>query len=91
MLLDNVGDASNTDGPDAWKNNDATDFVAGANDIIEWDGSKWKIVFDSSSVSSITYTTNLRTGVQYRWDGTEWLLSVDGEYPGGTWRLNLDG
>ena len=61
------------------------------NDIVEWDGAKWNIVFQASSVTSITYVTNLNTGVQYRWDGEEWLLSVDGQYPQGSWRLALDG
>lgn len=91
LILDSIGNENNTDGPDAWKNNNGSDFIADANDIIEWDGTKWTIVFDASTVTSVTYTTNLRTGIQYRWDGQEWLLSVDGEYPGGTWRLNLDG
>ena len=91
LLLGDVGSSSNDDGPDAWKNNDNTDFIASENDIIEWDGSKWKIVFDASSTSAVTYTTNLNTSVQYRWNGTEWLLSVDGDYPTGAWRLSLPG
>ena len=33
------------------------------------------------------YLTNLNTGVQYRWTGTEWILSFEGEYQKGTWRL----
>ena len=91
LILDNVGNADNTDGADAWKNNDGTDFVGSANDIIEWDGTKWSIVFDASQISTITYNTNLNTGVQYRWDGIEWLLSFEGEYPAGTWRLDFNG
>ena len=91
LILDNIGDVSNTNGPSAWKNNDSTDFIASENDIIEWDGSKWIIVFDASTSDTVTYTTNLKTGIQYRWNSTEWLLSVDGEYPVGTWHLNLDG
>lgn len=84
-----VGD-SFYDGPDAWKNSDGTDFVAKANDIIEWDGSKWHIVFDSSEEdSTVVYTTNLNTGVQYKYDQDEWILSYDGEYPVGTWRLEF--
>ena len=76
------------DGPDAWKNNDGSDFVAGANDIIEWDGTKWVIVFDASEHdNSVIYTTNLNTGKQYKFDTNEWILSYDGEYPNGSWRL----
>ena len=82
-----VGDSS-YDGPDAWKNADGTDFVANAHDIIEWDGSKWHIVFDASvEDSTVVYTTNLNTGKQYKYQDNEWLLSWDGEYPNGTWRL----
>tara|TARA_B110000238_G_scaffold200648_2_gene251603 strand:- start:1573 stop:3015 length:1443 start_codon:yes stop_codon:yes gene_type:complete len=92
LILNPIGDSTNTDGPDAWKNTNGTDFVAQANDIIEWDGSKWHVVFDASandSSTAVVYITNLTTSKQYRWNNTEWLLSVDGEYPRGTWRLAL--
>lgn len=86
---ESVGDP-NYDGPDAWKNTNGTDFVASANDIIEWDGANWHIVFDASEEDSTTvYTTNLNTGVQYKYDQDEWILSFDGEYPVGTWRLEF--
>ena len=79
------------DGPDAWKNLDGTDFVAGENDIVEWDGSRWTVVFDASEYedSTITYTTNLNTGIQYKFIDGQWILSYDGEYPNGTWRLDF--
>lgn len=92
LLLGPIGDEGNEDGADAWKNLDGTDFVADINDIVEWDGSKWSIVFDADNDTSIygmVYTTNLNTGVQYRFDGSEWLLSFEGEYPVGTWRLEF--
>ena len=76
------------DGPDAWKNADGTDFSASANDIVEWDGNKWVRVFDATTASADTYTTNLNTGIQYKWTGTEWIMSYEGEYPDGTWRIN---
>lgn len=99
LLLGAIGDADNSDGADAWKNTDGTDFVAGANDIIEYDGADWHIVFDASQnllpfnneTIETLYTTNLNTGVQYYWDGEQWLLSVDGEYAKGDWVINLDG
>lgn len=91
LLLGSVGDASNLDGADAWKNLNGSDFVASENDIVEWDGNNWNIVFDASETTTITYVTNLNTLKQYRWDGENWLLSIDGEYPGGTWRLDLEG
>ena len=90
MLLDSgIGDGINTDGADDWKNTDGTDFVAGANDIVEWNGTAWSVVFDSSTYVGTAYTSNLNTGVQYKWDNGEWILSFEGEYPNGTWRLKF--
>jgi hypothetical protein len=89
--LEAVGDKTTGEGPSAWKNADNTNLVADINDIIEWDGSKWNIVFDASETSTITYTTNLNTSVQYRYKDGEWLLSIDGDYPIGTWRIDLAG
>jgi len=91
LLLDeSIGDAINTDGADAWKNTDGSDFIAGANDIVEWTGTKWNIVFDASANTDKTiYTTNLNTGIQYKWSNGEWLLAFEGEYPHGTWRIKF--
>jgi len=91
LLLNNIGDAANTDGPDAWKNNDGTDFIGGENDIIEWTGTQWVTVFDANETAEATYTTNLNTGIQYKWTGEYWLLSIDGEYPKSSWRMDLNG
>ena len=87
-----VGDTPNNfryDGPDAWKNADGSDFVASANDIVEWSGTEWKVVFDASThdTDDTIYTTNLNTGVQYKYYKGEWLLSFEGEYQNGTWRI----
>lgn len=89
LLLDeNIGNIDNLDGPDAWKNNNGTDFVAGANDIIEWDGTAWHVVFDANEhAGDIIYTTNLNTNIQYKFLEKEWVLSFEGEYPFGTWRI----
>ena len=84
---DIIGSSINTDGADAWKNANGSDFIADANDIIEWDGSSWTIVFDASTSTAVTYTTNLNTGIQYKWNLTDWVLSFEGEYPDGSWRL----
>ena len=91
LLLDDVGNADATESPVAWQNADTTALIASANDIIEWDGSKWNIVFDASATTDVTYTTNLNTSVQYRFKNNEWLLSIDGDYPVGTWRVELAG
>jgi hypothetical protein len=67
-------------------------FQAGANDIIEYTGTGWQIVFDASNVNNTlpVYTQNLKTGIQYRWDGTQWLKSFEGEYRSGYWRFRMD-
>jgi hypothetical protein len=91
LLLEDVGNTDAVEGAVAWRNQDGSNFVASANDIVEWDGAKWIIVFDASEITATTYVTNLRTGIQYRYSNQSWLLSVDGEYPVGTWRIQLDG
>ena len=90
LLLGAVGDPDNNDGADSWKNSDGSDFRAEANDIVEWDGLRWHVVFDASdNDSSIqdVYATNLNTGIQYKWNREYWVLSWEGEYPNGTWRI----
>ena len=80
---------ANYSGPEGWKNQDATDFVAYANDIVQWDGTKWNVVFQSRTTPTATYITNSRTGVQYSWDGASWMKSYEGIYSAGDWRLVL--
>ena len=87
LLLGDIGSPKNADGADAWKNEDNTDFIASENDIIEWDGLNWHIVFDASTESNEAFVTNLNTQTQYKWTGENWILSYEGEYPNGTWRM----
>jgi hypothetical protein len=77
------------DAADAWRNTNGTHLVARANDIIEWTGTAWTVIFDSQSVSAVTYITNIRTQIQYAWDGESWLKSFEGIYTAGEWRLVL--
>jgi len=80
----------NEDGPDAWKNSNGTDFIANTNDIIEWTGTKWHVIFDSTvSKNIIRYLTNIYTNVQYKWNGVNWVKSFEGEYLKGYWRILL--
>jgi len=79
----------NYSGPEGWKNQDGTDFVAYANDIIQWDGTKWNVIFQSRTTPTATYITNSRTGIQYAWDGSSWMKSYEGLYSAGDWRLVL--
>jgi hypothetical protein len=91
LLLDDIGGEDALESAIAWKNVDNSQLVASANDIIEWTGTKWNIIFDASETDEITYITNLNTGIQYRFSNGEWLISVEGDYPVGTWRLDLYG
>jgi hypothetical protein len=73
-----------------WQGNDGQPLVAQANDIIEYDGAKWIVAFEStSSPDNLQYVTNITTGIQYEWTGVAWIKSYQGLYPGGTWRLVL--
>jgi len=81
---------TNVQGPSAWKNQDGSDFIANTNDIIEWTGTKWHVLFDSTtSKNVIRYLTNIYTNVQYRWNGVSWVKSFEGEYLKGYWRILL--
>jgi hypothetical protein len=82
LLTAPVGDSTNIQGSVVWNN-----LVANANDIIQYNGSNWQVVFDSQNQNSTEYITNTLTGVQYRWTGNEWVKSVEGVYRGGEWSL----
>jgi hypothetical protein len=76
--------------PEIWTGVNGQPLVASANDIVEYDGFRWNIVFDSaSSPANLQYVTNITTELQYRWTGTAWVKSYQGLYPGGTWTLVL--
>jgi len=88
LILENIR-ATFGDGPRAWLNGNLSDFSANANDIIEWDGLQWSVVFNSQGVSTVTYITNIYTGVQYKWDGETWSKSFEGIYDKDAWRIIL--
>jgi len=74
----------------AWSGTSGAPMVAQANDIIEWDGARWTISFDSaSSPENYQYVTNITTELQYRWTGQAWVKSYQGLYKGGLWTLVL--
>lgn len=89
LILNDIGDANNIDGADAWKSTNDVDLVASAFDIIEYDGQNWYVVFDASEHSQTEYVTNQKTGIQYKWTGSEWIKSYEGEYTNGEWSLVL--
>lgn len=82
--------STNQDGPDAWKSTSGTDFVAKANDIIEWDGNQWNVIFEAAQESNThIYQTNIYSGVQYAWNGVYWAKAFEGVYKSGAWRIIL--
>ena len=90
LLTESTGNAINTYPPEAWLGSVGQALIASANDVIEWTGSYWRIVFNSVAQASTTqYVTNITTGVQYEWNNGMWVKSYQGVYPGGTWTLVL--
>ena len=106
LMLDDVNNSANVgqtinlpsqdssradyDGADGWKNLDGNDPVIKANSIIEWSGSEWTTTFDPADSDGIKYVTNLTTGIQYKWENSQWLKSFEGEYSVGYWRFDLN-
>ncbi len=85
LIVEDIGSESNSQPAQEWGN-----LVAVANDIIEFDGTNWYIIFNSAQESdTLIYQTNIYTGVQYVWNGVYWAKSFEGEYRAGEWRLEL--
>jgi hypothetical protein len=90
LLTEATGSYNSTTTPVAWQGAGGQPLVAQANDIVEFDGERWMVSFDStSSPVNQQYVTNITTGTQYEWTGTTWIKSFQGLYQGGTWSLML--
>jgi hypothetical protein len=76
-------------GPQGWTNANSSDPIIRANSIIEWNGNSWVTIWDPLESTEITYIQNIRTGIQYKWDGEQWLKSFEGEYGPGQWNFWL--
>ena len=79
LLLNDIADDAS-----AWNN-----FTAKVNDIIEWNGTAWTVAQSATDIDEVVYVTNLRTGVQYKFENGEWTRAFEGEYQEGHWRLIL--
>lgn len=91
LLINDTG-SNSTEDPgfaQAWRGTDGSILVAKTNDIVQYDGQRWNIAFDSSQETNVQYVSNLTTSVQYRWANNEWLKSYEGLYPEGEWSLVL--
>lgn len=90
LLTEAIGDSKNTTPASAWGS-----LVASVNDIIQYNGTSWEVVFNASErtpdySSNITdFVTNTTTSIQYKWTGTMWVKSYQGLYKGGEWSLVL--
>lgn len=63
---------------------------ASADDIIEYDGTKWNITFDASTADgTVRYVLNTYTNKQYKWEDEQWTSTYEGIYNPGYWRLNI--
>jgi hypothetical protein len=89
LLTEGSGNLINTDFANAWEGTDGSQLIANVNDIIEYNGTKWNVIFDAGTSSSVEHVTNITTTIQYRWTGEEWLRSYEGLYEGGNWSLVL--
>jgi hypothetical protein len=89
LLNDSTGNAANPTNPTAWLGTSGQPLIANANDIIEYNGIRWVVVFNSQDSTDAQYVVNITTGIQYFWNGTKWVKSIDGLYTGGTWNLVL--
>jgi hypothetical protein len=89
LIIDQIGDSTATIQSSTWGS-----LVASVGDIIQYSTSesRWKKVFDASHPDSTQhYVTNTNTGIQYRFNGTEWVKSYEGIYTSGNWTIVLDG
>ena len=89
LVINDVGDSTASFQSATWGT-----LVASVGDIIEYNSttSKWNIAFDASDPDSTQhYVTNLNTGIQYRFNGTEWVKSYEGVYTQGNWSIVIDG
>jgi len=94
LLTDSIGYGADSDDrstvppmAQAWKSIDDQELIAEINDIIEYNGTQWSVVFDASTTTSTEYVTNLTTSLQYKWDGSVWVRSYEGLYQGGKWSI----
>jgi hypothetical protein len=89
LLIESIGSFNNANGAVAWRGIDGQDLVAHAGDIVQYNGTHWTVAFDSATVNSVQYVTNLTTGIQYRWEHAQWVKSYDGVYDSRHWSVAI--
>lgn len=65
-------------------------IVAYPNDIIEYDGTKWFVAFDSRNAIGLNYVVNNTNSSQYTFDPatSNWTYTYYGKYAPGYWRID---
>lgn len=90
LLIGPTGNSINTYPAEAWQGAFEQPLIASENDIIQWTGTYWQILFNSVAQSATQqWVTNITTGVQYEWTGEYWIKSYQGVYNGGSWSIVL--
>jgi len=67
-----------------------SNIVAYPNDVIEYNGSSWSVVFDSKNSTGKNYVVNNANASQYTFDADtqEWTYTYYGTYAPGYWRVD---
>lgn len=78
LVIDQIGSADVNPADSPWGS-----LIANPNDIIEYDGANWIVVFDSASATRVEFVKNLTTMVQYRYQDDTWVKSYEGYYAPG--------
>jgi hypothetical protein len=69
----------------AWGN-----LKAKENDIITYNAGQWSVAFSPErGAKDPDYVLNLGSGEQIRWNGQDWVKTIDGIYPPGYWRFTF--
>lgn len=77
LILDDIGPSV------AWG-----PITAKAGNIIQYHNDAWTVVFNGTGTAP-EHVLNLNSGSQLRWNGSDWIMAIDGEYAPGMWRLWL--
>jgi hypothetical protein len=62
-------------------------LVANPEDIIEYNGSAWVISFDAAASTAVEYVLNIASNQQLAFMDGQWILSYEGIFQPGYWRL----
>jgi hypothetical protein len=87
IVNNNIGNASTGNAQVSWKNANNSITNAQPNDIVQYNGNAWAISYHPTANSNASYVTNTFSGLQYAWDGSQWVKSWEGIYQEGLWSI----